>query len=206
MSLYKHYIFKPMMIPIRIAVIFALLMGISACGGALIAQPDFYLLMPEKGDESWRLQKPLQLALSKVELPKYLDSSRIVTARNTYRLKQAAGHLWAESLADNIERVMGMNLIQRLGLKRVYQYPAKRDADWVLTLHFEHLMGNLETNAHIELQAYWSLQRAKTVVHESRFSVKRALIGPSYDDFVKALSQELGRLSDEIALAIVKQQ
>ncbi|MGR8930693.1 MAG: PqiC family protein [Gammaproteobacteria bacterium] len=189
---------KPVM---RTLLIFSLL-GQTACIGST-PPSEFYLLepltesqisAPHPADE-----KPI-LALQSVRVPHYLDRPQIITASgdNTYQLDEL--NRWAESLDDNITRVMLQDL-NALAPVTVVSANGPRNKQAQFRLAVTILEFHIDPQGQALLTAQWQIGQGDDVVLSRQSAYKIPTASDEMSSKVQALNQCLHQLSREIATA-----
>jgi uncharacterized protein len=143
----------------------------------------------------------LVIGIGPVRLPELLDRPQIVVRTGSNRLQLAEGRRWAESLSENITRVLRENLAARLATERIVYYPWSRAAavDYQVVIEILRFEGEGYNEAHLE--AIWSIQgrNGKILLPQRRVAYQAASAQPDFEGLVQALSETLSRLCREIA-------
>jgi uncharacterized lipoprotein YmbA len=180
-----------------------LVLVLTACVGTS-PPAQFYLLEPLTVAESIGSvvsDKPT-LALAPVRIPHYLERAQLVTAsgKNTYRLDEL--NRWAESLEDNITRVMLQELTSLVPADVVLT-GSQRAKQAKLRLVVTILEFHIDPQGQAKLAAQWQVSRGEEVIvsKQSAFQIPAS----SHDAQVKVqgLNQCLNRLNQEMAAALV---
>ncbi|MGZ8196453.1 MAG: PqiC family protein [Methylosarcina sp.] len=183
-----------------------LLLSLAGCIGGSTPRSQFYLLEPigeSAGPLPSMAERPV-IALGPVRIARYLDRPQIVTAsgKNAYQLSEF--HRWAESLDDNISRVLAQNLSQLAsvdtvtnGSNRARQAPL-RVAVTVLEFHV-----NPEGQA--GLTAEWQILRGGDMALSRRVAYRSPASTTDHQMMVAALNDCLNRMSRELATALRQQ-
>ena len=178
------------------------LLLVSCVGSTPPAQ--FYLLEPLTVAQSVggsATDKPT-LALAPVRIPHYLERAQLVTAsgKNTYQLDEL--NRWAESLDDNITRVMLQELTSLVPADVVLA-SSQRAKQAKLRLVVTILEFHIDPQGQAKLSAQWQVSRGEDVI-VSRQSVFQVLAN-NHDAQLKvqALNQCLHQLNKEMAAALV---
>jgi len=147
----------------------------------------------------------LSLGLVPLDLPGYLDTSRITVRKGSYETEYLEFHLWAENLQVGILRALRLNLASLLGTRNIYLQTWPRDS---VQLEVHVILSRFEftESGQALLEADWHLtgpngkgSKGSGLVREVRE------VGPLGDDLnpaVSALSELLGELSREIAAGV----
>jgi uncharacterized protein len=149
----------------------------------------------------------LVIGIGPVRLPELLDRPQIVIRTGSNRLQLAEGRRWAESLSENITRVLRENLAARLATERIVYYPWSRAAavDYQVVIEILRFEGEGYNKAHLE--AIWSIQgrNGKILLPQRRVAYQAAAAQPDFEGLVQALSETLSRLCREIADQLLQQ-
>jgi uncharacterized lipoprotein YmbA len=163
----------------------------------------FYLLEPLTSTESavGVADKPT-LALVPVRIPPYLERAQLVTAsgKNTYQLDEM--NRWAESLDDNITRVMLQELTSLVPADVVLSI-SQRAKQAKLRLAVSMLEFHIDPQGQAKCAAQWQISRGEEVIvsRQSRYQVPASLQDAQVK--VQALNQCLNQLNREMAAALV---
>lgn len=176
--------------------------------GCSIGQPsrpaEFYVLSEEPAQPvSGRHDpaEPLLLGLGPLSLSDVYDRPQIVTRPDPNQVTLAEFDRWAGDLKKNLEQVLARNLMSRLNTDSVVAFPwSSRNApDFQIAVQFFRFDGEVGQLARIE--GVWRLldgaQGCELTARRFKFEERPA--GPSYAEFVSAMSQGVARLSQEIA-------
>jgi len=96
-----------------------LLMLLAACGSSPPSQ--FYRLT--SGNGSLGSEQQPSLGVGPVEIPEFLNRSALVYTQGENRLQISGNEIWAEPLADGVQRVLGLNLAQLLNTENLSYFP-----------------------------------------------------------------------------------
>ena len=96
-----------------------LLLLLAACGSS--PQSQFYRLTPGNGSPGSE-QQP-SLGVGPVEIPEFLNRSALAYTRGENRLQISGNEIWAEPLAEGVQRVVGLNLAQLLNTENLNYFP-----------------------------------------------------------------------------------
>jgi len=105
--------------PVKVVVGLSFLLFLGACGSSPANQ--FYRLTPGNGSLGSE-QRP-SVGIGPVEIPEFLNRSALVYTRGENQLMISGTELWAEPLADGVNRVLGLNLAQLLNTQNVSYFP-----------------------------------------------------------------------------------
>lgn len=180
-----------------------LLLSQAACIGSS-PSARFYLLEPITTSavvaDSDNAAKPL-LALADVKVPLYLDRPQLVSATDKNRYQMHELDRWAESLSDNMTRVLRQNLASLLPVD-VVSASSRIDRQAAIHLTVTILEFHIDAQGQAGLVAQWQFGRDGETPTIRR-SVYR--LPADKDDVagqVGALNQCFDQLSQEMALAL----
>lgn len=180
-----------------------LLLSLGGCVGST-PPAQFYLLEPLTATESgvgFVSDKPI-LALAPVRIPQYLERAQLVTAsgKNTYQLDEL--NRWAESLDDNITRVM-LQELTNLVPADVVLTSSQRAKQAKLRLAVSILEFHIDPQGLAKCAAQWQISRGDEVIvsRQSSYQVPASLQDAQLK--VQALNQCLNQLNREMAAALV---
>ncbi len=146
----------------------------------------------------------LGLAIGPIEMPRYLERPRLVSRDGEHRLVLASAQRWGGSLGAEVDRVVADDLSALLGTPRVAVYPvrARFPVTWRVLIDVRAFEG--APGESVLLRARWMVASGTTgeavAVEES--AISQPTDGASWDAYVAAHSQALGRLTREIASRI----
>ena len=145
----------------------------------------------------------LALALAPVKVPHYLERAQIVSAagKNTYQLDEL--HRWAESLDENMTRILLQNLTQLLSAD-VALTTSKRAQQSEFRLAVNVLEFHVDTQQQAKLVAQWQLNRGDTVILSQQTAHQVPVTSEDISLKVQALNQCFNLLSQDIAGAIAR--
>jgi hypothetical protein len=182
------------------------LLSISGCS---FSQPSrFYRLSPASVKDVQALSLPVQnitISVGPVTIPVVLNRPQIATLTGSNAVILSEYERWAGSLNDNLVRTLTDNLAALLPAQMVVAYELGRriDSSYQLVVDIQQFDGILGKS--ITLKAGWIILGKDT---KKTILVKKSLIsadvqGYDYNDYVAAMSSALGKLSLEIAQAVV---
>ena len=186
------------------------LAALSACG---TSQPTKYYLLSAGAPDTARLstQRELTIGVGPILLPPYLDRREMVSRSSSNELKVAIYHQWAEPLQENFSRVIGEDLGRRLATDRIVRLPLKRSLRKALVIDYQVAIAvrkfEKEPDGSVVLNARWTIldnDKQELVLRRSEYT--RIPDTADYAAQAAAQSQVLGRLSEEIAAAVLELQ
>lgn len=139
-----------------------------------------------------------------VSVPESLDRPQMVLNVAPNQVAIDDFNRWAGPLQSEIQRVIAENLIKLLGTPRVFQAPQSTLASpdfrvGIQVLSFESELGGAAT-----LAVLWTVRGKETDEVETRYTTLRESIsGKGFDALAAAHSRALGKLSRDIAEAIL---
>jgi len=152
------------------------------------------------GDAS---QGPL-LVVDPVVLPGYLERPQLVSRGDPGELNLSHDERWSEDLSQNVSRVLADDLAERIPSDRVGVLQPGSPQRGGTRLRVEISRFERSADGEVELVARWSLrQQDESEPHLTRRSTLRvATEGSETADTVRAMSQALAHLADEIRRAL----
>ncbi len=178
---------------------------LSGCGAT---QPSrFYLISPlpeaENGQPVQDNEHTPVLGIGPVFVPSYLDRPQMVTRSGPNRLNLAEFEKWAEPLADNIGRVLVLNLSTLLSTDRIALYPwGSTPVKYQVVLRIIRFDG--KAGEDLSLVARWAILKAvgkqPLVARTSRYH--EPLEDSDFTSVAATMSRAVGRLSRDIAAAM----
>ncbi|UCE77213.1 MAG: membrane integrity-associated transporter subunit PqiC [Gammaproteobacteria bacterium] len=186
------------------------LAALSACG---TSQPTKYYLLSAGAPDTARLstQRELTIGVGPIILPPYLDRREMVSRSSSNELNVAIYHQWAEPLRENFSRVIGEDLGRRLATDRIVRLPLKRSLRKVLVIDYQVAIAvrsfEKAPDGSVVLNARWTIldnDKQELVLRRSEYTQMPA--SADYAAQAAAQSQVLGRLSEEIAAAVLELQ
>lgn len=162
----------------------------------------FYLLEPISLDNINEMAgSRLSVSLAPVRIPHYLDRVQIVTAtgKNSYQLNEL--HRWAESLDDNITRVMLQNLTSLVPADVVISR-THRSKQAQVSLAVTILEFHIDSEDHAVLVAQWQVNRGDEIVVNEQNNYRLPVSNDDVHSQVQVLNECLNQFSRDIALAL----
>jgi uncharacterized lipoprotein YmbA len=180
------------------------LLSLTGCIGGKTPPSQFYLLEPLGADINSPASEGIKpvVALGPVRIPRYVDRPQIVTAsgKNAYRLSEL--NRWAESLDDNISRVLAQNLSQLAAVDTVSANGSglARQALLRISVNIREFHVNPEGQA--GLAAHWQILRGVDTVASRQAFYRSPASTTDYGVMVTALNDCLNQMSRELAGAL----
>jgi uncharacterized protein len=183
-------------------------LALAALAGCALSQPTrFYTLStvtaPAKAPVAAR---GLVIGFGPLTLPPYLDRPDIVTRVGANEMRLGDFSQWAEPLEPLLTRIMAEDLYALLGAEDVIPIPQRGDLplDRVVEVHLTRF--DADEAGEVTLDARWRVYQGdhEALIASGRSQVvEQGAAVPDYDAIVAAMSRAVGRLSAEIAAAIV---
>ncbi|MGR8942519.1 MAG: PqiC family protein [Gammaproteobacteria bacterium] len=180
------------------------LLSLSGCIGGSSPPSRFYLLEPISGGASpvSNVEARPLIALGPVRIPRYVDRPQIVTAaaRNAYHLSEM--NRWAESLDDNISRVLAQNLSLLASVDTVLVNASNRARQAQLRVAVTVLEFHVDPQGQAGLTAQWQIARGEDIRLNRQVAYRSPASTTDYQVMVAALNDCLNRMSRELADAV----
>ena len=185
-----------------------LLAGLLTILSACTSSPDarLYILESAGTNTTTANSETKTVFVSPVVLPDYLKRDEIVYRSGAHRIEVAQYDRWAEPLDRNITSVIAANLTSRFGAENVIDYYSNFSAQSDMTLRVRILEFVPTEDNNVILKAVWELaQRGQGEALFSReidIPVRSGVLAQNIDSTVRAMSEALNQLSQEIANSI----
>jgi uncharacterized lipoprotein YmbA len=159
--------------------------------------------LPRTGQTAQEAGRTIALGIGPIKFPGYLDRQQFVTRMSQNRFAVAENDRWAEPLEENFSRVLSQNLSILLQTERIVAYPWERRQQPTYQVQVEVLRFEPNAEQVVELWARWSIMdnTKKTVIVKDSY-LTHSVKDKSTEASVAALSEAVGRLSQEIAASI----
>ena len=189
---------------INFPLLFCLLLSLTGCIGGSTPPSQFYLLEPineSVSSPSGVTSKPV-IALGSVRIPRYVDRPQIVTAsgKNAYQLSEL--NRWAESLDDNISRVLAQNLSLLIPADVVLVNASNRAKQAQLRVSVNILEFHVNPQGQAILTAQWFVNRGDEMPLNRQASYRSQASSTDYHAIVEALNECLNRMSRDMAASL----
>ncbi len=200
----------------NLSILLPLLIILSACsstdsgvGAGSIGGTRFYSLSAPLPNSS-AITNKLSVGIGPVEIPRLLNRPQIVSRKDNTEIIIAEKHQWGGSYKEELIKALTDNFSSLLKTERIEEYPWKSSfkPNYQVRIDIESFDGQIGKS--VILNARWRL-----VKNNKELLVKRAVIevpvvaagsasSSSYGAYVKAQSQAISRLSQEIVANIKK--
>ena len=163
----------------------------------------FYMLNADSGVVgSTRVTAATQgpvIGLGPIRIPEYLNRPQMIVAisENQYRL--AEDHRWAERLDQNISLALFKALPRQLGTDRIVRYPWPQRQAIDYQVGIDILEFNVDASGQSRLIAQWFVKRKDKPALDKRSVYQFPALTTDHAVMVKAQSQCLTKLGQEIA-------
>lgn len=182
--------------------------GVVLWGCASTSPTSFYMLRPtayvDPQEAHARSENDLRILIGPVTVPDYLERPQIVTRTENNELLINEFHQWAEPLESNIGRVLGENLSALLATERIVQFPGRRTSQTDFQVVVEVIRFDANEAGETVLTARWRVvtREGEEAVPQRRSSYAGTAGELTYDALAATMSDIIGELSSDIALAI----
>jgi uncharacterized lipoprotein YmbA len=171
----------------------------------------FYTLTPQPPDLAEPAagaptrQAPLNVALSPVQVPRYLDRPQLVTRTRANTLELAEFDKWSEPLSDMIGRVLAEDLSRRLAGARVFLLPVRQAVPIERIVDIQVMRFDADAMGLVTLHARWQAfsTGGRTLIAAEETLVREPAQEPGKAALVAAMSRALSRLASDVAEALV---
>jgi uncharacterized lipoprotein YmbA len=177
------------------------LLSLAGCIGGSTPPAQFYLLEPLGADGGIPASEGIKpvVALGPVRIPRYVDRPQIVTAsgKNAYQLSEM--NRWAESLDDNISRVLAQNLSRLAAVDTVPANSSNRGRQAQLRVSVNILEFHVNPAGQAGLTSQWQILRGADTVVSRQAAYRSPASTTDYRVMVTALNDCLNQMSRELA-------
>lgn len=174
----------------------------AACASS---KPTNFYTLSSLTSPSAAIPSKYSISVGPVSVPALVDRSQIVLQNGPNQVYIAEFHRWAAPLKSDIARVVADNLSVLFGAAKVTIFPqqAADDDSYRIVIdiaRFESVAGNAAT-----LDAGWTVScRIKGQSLNGRTRITEPVSVDNYVELAAAHSRALGKMSTEIAAAIIK--
>ncbi|HET7884517.1 MAG TPA: PqiC family protein [Acetobacteraceae bacterium] len=181
----------------RVIIVASMLM-VAGCGSSPTTH--FYTLEPVPGGQS-AVRADVPIVVGHVDLPGELDRQSLVTHGGGTTIKVSDQDRWAAPLDELVRRALTGDLRTRLPSATVLAPgdPVPKNAR-TLTVNVRRFMA--DAAGRVTLDADWVVQGHGAPAASRQASVQVAANGDSADAITVAMSQALGQLADQVAVAL----
>nr|WP_321466099.1 PqiC family protein [uncultured Desulfobulbus sp.] len=179
-------------------------LGLGGCGNK-VPQISYYSLMAADLAPSTAVPaKGMALLVGPISLPDILKNSQIVTGRTGERYQRSDNHRWSGEVDRDFARSLGEYLSRRLGTEQISLYPMSQSFTPTHQVVCDILTMDGVLGQEARLVVRWSLldPATKTVSVTRRSFCRQQPADNSYDAWVAAQRDNIGCVSEEIAVAL----
>lgn len=161
----------------------------------------FYSIAPLAA-QALQPRPSLKLGVGPIQLPRLLRRPQLIIRKSPTEIELIEDHQWGGSLREDISNALTDNLAILLGTEQVETYPWKHGfkPNYQVRVNIEQLDGDLGKT--VTLKARWRLLQNSRVIKSKRPSIQVPVKGKDYNAYIKAQSEAIYRLSQEIASSI----
>ena len=140
----------------------------------------------------------LSLGVGPVQIPRLLRRPQLIIRKSPTEIELVEDHQWGGSLREDLSNALTDNLAILLGTERVETYPWKHSfkPNYHVRINIEQLDGDLGKT--VTLKARWRLLQNNRVIQSKHPTIQVPVKGKDYNAYVKAQSEAIYRLSQEI--------
>ena len=170
-------------------------LALAACGSP---DPVYYTVVTRSGPTM--PAGPTLVMVKDIGLASYLDRREIVRSSESYTLDIRANSWWGEPLGSLLNRVVVVELAQRLPNSTVYGESGAITADYnaSVAINIQRLDADKANNLVLVAQVAVDFNRPRRMAART-FTITRPMATPDTPGLVAAISDALGELSDGIA-------
>lgn len=141
--------------------------------------------------------------VSRVELPGFLEGTRIYYRSANGELDSIQGARWAEAPAEALPRAIAMHLqaTEKANVRAYYPWSKTASEAATISVQFERFSANAQ--GQVEVVARWQIEKAKGTIKEGRYTAPIFVWNrTAAADYVAKLNAALAGLAAEIANAL----
>jgi uncharacterized lipoprotein YmbA len=167
---------------------------------------EFYRLNADSGVDRTRqipvvTQGPV-IGLGPIRIPEYLNRPQMVVAITDNQYQLSEDHRWAERLDQNISLALFTVLPSQLGTDRIVRYPWSQRQVVDYQVGIDILEFNVDASGQSRLIAQWFVKHKDKPAVDKRSVYQFPASTTDYAAMVKAQSQCLSKLGEEIAVTV----
>jgi uncharacterized lipoprotein YmbA len=177
------------------------LAGVSLSGCAGSPKADFYTLSEEAPRVSQPSVSPVAVLVGSVTVPDIVDRPQIVVRAGDNQVSLNEFARWADSLKNQIPRVVRADLSRLLNSPRVFAYPMRSDMAAAYRAQMDVQSFDPTLNEATTVDVLWSVVApgGKGSPFSGRSTVREPCTGPGCDALVAAWSRAFATVSRDIA-------
>ena len=173
-----------------------LLAVLAACASAPM---HFHTLIPPSAPLA-ATGAPFVIDVRAVGVPPQVDQPALVLRQGASGISVLDGERWASPLGDEIRGALSADLASRLGTHDVHGLPRTKDVK-VVSVQLDVRRFDSEVGGNATLEAGWSVRGADRAAATCASRVSEPA-GGSYDSLVEAHQRALGKVADQLAVAV----
>lgn len=168
----------------------------------------FYLLnaelsAPAKQNQTPALSPEPIIGLGPIHIPEYLNRQQMIVGISEYEYRLDENHRWAERLDQNIGRVLEQSLSTQIPYQIVrHPWPLRQRIDFQASVDILKL--HLDNNGYSRMSAHWVIKNREKTFSTKIYECKLPVPKDDFDTLVKLQSECVGKLSHEIADALIR--
>lgn len=180
---------------LRLAGAAVLLATLTACASAPM---HFHTLIPPSAPLA-ATAAPFVIDVQAVAVPPQVDQPGLVLRQGASGVAILDGERWASALGDEIRGALSADLTARLGTHDVHGLPRSKDAQ-VVRVQLDVRRFDSELGGSATLEAGWSVRGPEQAATCASRASEPA--GSTYDSLVEAHQRALGKVADQVAVAV----
>lgn len=181
---------------------------LSGCLGGDSAVTKYYILSSTATAQAPTNSNNLNIEVSAVHLPQYLDRPQIVSRTGDNQLKLSELNQWGGNLRKNMIRTLAVNLSKQLNTPNVAIVPHRSSLQADYRIDMEIIKFEADTDNHVHLTAQWrvstGIERKTIITQITHLSSEQAITVGDYPAIVNEMSQQYAKLSSLIAEKIAQ--
>ncbi len=142
------------------------------------------------------------IGLGPIRIPEYLNRPQMIVAISDNQYQLSEDHRWAERLDQNISLALIKALPRQLGTDRIMRYPWTQRQVVDYQVGIDILEFNVDASGQSRLIAQWYVKRKDKPTIDKRSVYQFPASTTDYGVMVKAQSQCLTKLGEEIAVTL----
>ena len=142
------------------------------------------------------------IGLGPIHIPEYLNRPQMIVAISDNQYQLSEDHRWAERLDQNISLALIKALPRQLGTDRIVRYPWSQRQAVDYQVGIDILEFNVDAGGQSRLIAQWYVKRKDKPTIDKRSVYQFPASTTDYAVMVKAQSQCLTKLGEEIAVTL----
>lgn len=190
---------KLIFVNLRLLLVISAVILLSSCGRS--KQSQYYILTPLPCNpyQAKTVYSGLKIAINKLNIPGYLDKPQLSIHCSPNQIHLEENHQWAETLKDNMLRVLQTNLVTLLPGAQVEKEPLhiKFQPNYTIQVNISQFKYDMYGNS--QLRADYVIYHGKKTIKKQSVCYQANSKTVSFQEMVMSLNCHLSRLSKEIA-------